>query len=489
MRRKIFFALVYTALLLTCAFAAEDTQSPLALNTRLSIIRNIEPIRSSDRILILAPHPDDEAIGCAGIIQAAAAVGADTHVLYLTNGDNNEFAFIVYDKRIPVMPSELVRLGEVRRSEAIKAMKTFGVDEYNLIFLGYPDFGTFQIFKDFWEEGKPYKSMLTRKRSVPYKNDPSFGAPYIGQSILMDLKNTLLRYKPNKVFVSHPADLNRDHKTLYLFLEIALADLTAELPRPRVYHYLVHWRAWPMPRHYHPELPLLPPDQFRPTASDIRWLKYRLTQQQVNNKYKAILVYKSQTQVSAFYLLAFGRKNELFSIYPDINVDIAPQAAEKKKVSLKDRIGEKISAFFGLSGNFEQAGQKVAVVQRQCPVVYGSEDNCLLIRMYKRKDIGRTLKTVIYLFGYSSKTPFGQMPKILILTKHTRFKMLDGKKVIVPEGIDIQISPEELTVKIPFSVLGDPDFILASVHGNGGVSCPDTVSFRKINIRRKIDGI
>ena len=92
-------------LTMACAFAEPDSelqpvqtaQSPVAPETKLSVINNLEPIKGSDRILILAPHPDDEAVGCAGIIQEAVAAGADMHVLCLTNGDNNEFAFIVYE--------------------------------------------------------------------------------------------------------------------------------------------------------------------------------------------------------------------------------------------------------------------------------------------------------------------------------------------------------------------------------------------------------
>ncbi len=462
---------------------AQTIQSPVALETKLSLINNLEPIKSSDRILIIAPHPDDEAINCAGIIQEAVAAGADTHVLCLTNGDNNEFAFIVYEKRIPFLPGSLVHLGEVRRSESVKAMKMLGLEEYNLIYLGYPDFGTFQIFKDFWKSDKPYRSLLTRVTKVPYKQDPSFGSPYTGESILRDLKNTLLRYRPNKVFVSHPLDLNHDHKAAYLFLQIALVDTAGEIPQPKVYCYLTHWKAWPLPRRYHPDLPLLPPQEFRSVRSEIHWLKYKLPARYLENKHKAVLAYKSQTESSAFYLLSFCRKNELFSFYPDIVLDVLPKSALEKPVSWKDRI----AAFFGLTGNlpeavFENPAEAPTMAR---PVIYASEDNSLSVRIYKRKDVGRTLKTALYLFGYSHKTPFALMPKIFMITKYTRFKVLDGAREIAGRGVTLEMKPEELVIKIPFTLLGNPDFILASVRGNSGISYVDTLSFRKINIRRK----
>lgn len=39
------------------------------------------------RILVLSPHPDDEAIGCGGTLASHAAAGDDIHVIYLTSGE------------------------------------------------------------------------------------------------------------------------------------------------------------------------------------------------------------------------------------------------------------------------------------------------------------------------------------------------------------------------------------------------------------------
>jgi N-acetylglucosamine malate deacetylase 1 len=42
----------------------------------------------ADRVLVLAPHPDDETIGCGGCIALLAASGADVRVLSLSSGEN-----------------------------------------------------------------------------------------------------------------------------------------------------------------------------------------------------------------------------------------------------------------------------------------------------------------------------------------------------------------------------------------------------------------
>jgi len=130
-------------------------------------VKAFEPITRDDRILIMAPHPDDETLGTAGIIQKAVRAGADVRVVYLTNGEHNQVAFIVYEKRIVFKQKAIIQMGELRQQEAIAAMELLGVPQENLIFLGYPDFGTLAIFMRHWGDAKPFKNMLTRVASVP----------------------------------------------------------------------------------------------------------------------------------------------------------------------------------------------------------------------------------------------------------------------------------------------------------------------------------
>lgn len=437
-------------------------------------IKVIEPITKGDRILILAPHPDDETIGCAGIIQQALSAGAQVQVVYLTNGDHNQIAFIVYEKRLTLRKGEFIHMGQVRRQEAIKAMALLGLDENNLVFLGYPDFGTFTIFSQYWQETKPFKSLLTRISSVPYKENLSFAAPYKGESILKDLEKVLLGYKPNKIFVSHPADTNVDHKALYLFLQVALRDLDKELSRPKIYPYLIHCVGWPLPRRYHPELRLTPPQQF--LDAQINWSKFELTQGQVNKKYQAVLCYKSQTESSASYLLSFARSNELFADYADIRLE--------KQASLK----EKAVSFFGFSNMYDDSDidtlvglDKLIGIKGQAS--YAVVDNSILIRIEKAEELNRKFSLMLYLFGYSERTPFAGMPKIRIITRHNKFKVFDGRKKIQVEGVSVELNPRELIFKIPLEILGSPEFILTSMKAYRGILPVDAIAFRKIEIK------
>ncbi len=415
------------------------------LPARWPVMPSLELFKKGERVLILAPHPDDEVIACAGVIQQALKAGAKVKIIYLTNGDHNELAFIVYEKRITIRQGEFVHMGQVRQKEAVKAMKFLGLSENDLVFLGYPDFGTFTIFSQYWQRKKPFRDLLTRISSVPYKDNPSYGAPYQGESILNDLVKQIQYYKPDKIFVSHPADVNVDHKSLYLFLQIALSDLEGQIPKPRVYPYLVHCVGWPKPRHYHPELELYPPDKFR--SSRINWVRSDLSFGELDKKYQATLFYKSQTRSSAFYLFSFARENELFGDYPQIDL------------SIESSIEDKGQASFALA------------------------DNYFFARLDKPKKLSRNFGVLAYLFGYSSKTAFAQMPKIRVITAGNNCKVFNGRKRIVNSGVLLDPGENSLALKIPLELLGDPDYILVSLkdyHGNLPI---DAVGFRKIKVK------
>lgn len=435
--------------------------------------RYLDFFNSNDRVLILAPHPDDEGIACAGVIQEAVQRGAAVKVAYLTSGDHNQLSLVVYKKRLPLLKTEYISLGQTRMDEAIKAMKMLGVPKENLIFLGYPDFGTFAIFSQYWQTKRPYESILTRISAVPYKNALSPEAPYVGESILSDLKNIILNYRPTKIFVSHPADVNGDHKTFYLFMEVVLADLKRYLPDAQVYPYLVHWHGWPMPRHYHPELDLLPPEEF--ANSTVEWRKFVLSARELRNKHAMIMSYPSQTSSTAFYLLSFARKNELFGTYKEIKI--------RKRLSLEEKAG-KFAKFLNMLGylGINNTADSYSIAEPDAGIIYEAVDNELWVHIKKPRHMKDRFGAVCYLFGYSYRKPFKDMPKINIVVMGNRVKAFDKRKTLAANAIKIVLLPEEIILKADMSVLADPDFILSSVKVYGGESAVDAAAFRKIFI-------
>jgi len=228
---------------------------------------------NKDRVLVLAPHPDDEVMAAGGVIQKALKAKAVIKVLFLTNGDHNEPAFIVYEKRLTMRKAEFIHMGQVRRKETLEALNKLGLTEKDSVFLGYPDFGTMEILLKYWGDTKPFKYILTRISKVPYSNCLSPNAPYVGESILSDMEKVIRDFKPTKVFVSNPLDVNRDHRSLYLFLQIALWNLEGEIAKPDIFPYLVHVKGWPEPRGYHPDLELAPPYMLK--NGEISWIRLK----------------------------------------------------------------------------------------------------------------------------------------------------------------------------------------------------------------------
>jgi len=97
-------------------------------------------------VLVVAAHPDDEALGTAGIIQRARAEGRRVYVAMLTNGDFGTSASVGDECGSPD-PEEAAAaaLGLRRDAESRNAMAHLGLSWTNqlltteIIYLGYPD--------------------------------------------------------------------------------------------------------------------------------------------------------------------------------------------------------------------------------------------------------------------------------------------------------------------------------------------------------------
>ncbi len=405
---------------------------------------------SDDRVLVVAPHPDDETIGASGVIQQAIKAGAKVKICLLTQGENNEFAFIVYEHRIVLKPKEFLRLGEVRRRETVDAMHLLGVAPEDVVSLGYPDYGTMEIFLKYWGDVKPFRSMLARVRKVPYPEALSPGAAYIGDNILADLKRVIEAYKPTMVFVTHPADVNRDHRSTYLFTRIALWDLENErkVEPPLIYPYIIHVQAWPVPRGYHPELFLDVPPGFE--HSNINWIKQPLGPFEIGKKYDAILEYPSQIKYAPRYLVTFVRQNELFGDFPMVTL-VKQLASDTELVwsdvstlkKPKNRIKSDADNHF--AGTF-----------------YARQGNYLVVKLKLRRSMDKEFGISVYLMGYNRTIPFAQMPKISLIFGINGFHVKDKKKTISSKEIIFIEKDKELIFKVPLALLGNPERILSS---------------------------
>lgn len=132
--------------------------------------------------LVLAPHPDDETLGCGGLIQRKRAAGASVHVTVVTDGaathDGDEAQTLTRDAVIAL-----------RERETIEACAILGVPAEAVSFLRLPD--------------------------------GDLGAH--GDALAERLADTVARIGPDEIYVCALADGHRDHQ--------ALAQATRDLAR------------------------------------------------------------------------------------------------------------------------------------------------------------------------------------------------------------------------------------------------------------------
>ena len=425
----------------------------------------LESFSKDDRVLVLAPHPDDEDLGCGGLMQRALKAGAQVKVAYLTCGDNNIFSIVFYNKLffpfrlLFLRHKDFIILGHQRVHEAIAAMKILGVKESDLIFLGYPDHGTDQMFIANWDHEKPYRSSFSGHSTVPYEESIGYEKEFTADNVITDLKQIIFGYKPTKIFVTASSDVNGDHWAYYLYLMASLSDLGQRIPAPKIYPYLIHVPGWPLPRHYHPSLEIEPPAKFfGDSLALLNWRQLKLTEEEIDRKYKAMLAYDTQVRISDFYLMAFVRQNELFGDFPYLTL--------KKQYSS------------GLTG------REVVSTSDMPWASYAIVDDSLLVKIKKPKELKQRLSFLFGIFGFRKDTLFAEMPNILVRARYNHVSIFDGTtdKYINPAGASVEFNAEWVILKMPLSVLGNPESFLFTFESSKAYLPLGCTGFRMIKI-------
>jgi LmbE family N-acetylglucosaminyl deacetylase len=135
-------------------------------------------------VLIVAPHPDDETIGCAGITLQAVARGERVGIVVLTQGDGHvKLTAVVAQKPAEDLgPDDFIRAGVLRQGHTLRAAANVGVAEVDVVFLGYPHGGLGKMYGDAGDTS--YRQPLTSKQAT-YGGAPrlSFGTARPARSV------------------------------------------------------------------------------------------------------------------------------------------------------------------------------------------------------------------------------------------------------------------------------------------------------------------
>ncbi len=154
-----------------------------------------------DRVLVVAPHPDDESIATGGLLQVARAAGAACRVLLVTDGDNNPWPQRWQEKRWHIGPVERARWGARRRSEARAALELLGLQGDDVRCLGLPDLGlTLALMSG-------------------------------GPDVVALLHAQLEEFKPTRLVLPILEDRHPDHSALDVMLRLALSRHTGAVPQ------------------------------------------------------------------------------------------------------------------------------------------------------------------------------------------------------------------------------------------------------------------
>jgi len=151
-------------------------------------------------VLVIAPHPDDETIGCGGTLCLRKQRGDRTAVVCLTSGELG----------LKHLPRQ--KAWSIREKEARAAAKILGVAKVH--FLRQPD----------WMLGDHVESAANALQPV------------------------LEREQPQIIYLPHEADGHPDHRAVQLILRLAMKGLQGTMPTLHAYEI---WT--PLPTHDHLE--------------------------------------------------------------------------------------------------------------------------------------------------------------------------------------------------------------------------------------------
>ncbi len=270
-------------------------------------------------VLVVAPHPDDEALMSGGIISRARQAGDTVKVVVATNGD-----------------CKIATAGHAREIETMRAMRdVLGLGDDDVIFLGYPDCGLRQMYFSYTSPTSVFTSTAGFTQTYAYEglgrtdfHRYAFGVPgnYNKPSMLQDVTTLFRGYRPDEIYTTSAYDDHPDHAGTYFFVVEAMLAVMREDPtfRPVLYEGIIHEPCelrcdpsyhWPNPS-FTPTLNFPEPPYLYTTP--LSWAsrtsfevpaEMQSLDPVSNVKYRALSQYQSQV-TSWFY--AFVKKDEVF---------------------------------------------------------------------------------------------------------------------------------------------------------------------------------
>lgn len=272
----------------------------------------IAPLITKDtRLMVFSPHPDDESLGAAGLIQRVIKSGGSVRVVFMTSGDGFPEAVEMGEHITNPTAKDYREYGEDRMDESRKALGQLGLKDNEIIFLRFPDGGLSALRAKMKGKPETYTSPTTKENRPSALSQIVPQAGYTGQGLQMEVERVISDFRPNMLATAAPEDTHPDHACTHYFVKEAWRHLRKEHPefKPVWLIFLVHYGEWPMAQGAGSGTKLDPPED-HPRRD--KWIPLVLTQDEIAGKRKALLEYQTQMIVMGRYMLSFVRANELF---------------------------------------------------------------------------------------------------------------------------------------------------------------------------------
>jgi LmbE family N-acetylglucosaminyl deacetylase len=283
--------------------------------------------------MVFAPHPDDEAIGAAGLIQRVIQKDGKAKVVYVTNGDGFLDGVRLQFNRSAASSEDFIVYGEQRQREAQQALSAMGLEPEDGIFLGFPDGGIDDLWTDHWSSLKPYTSPHTRFDHAHYKSSFWRYVNYSGAGLKNQIFRAILEFAPDWVVLPDPRDLHPDHCTTGVFVLEALRKLResgqSQFDDIQVLTYLVHYPDYPTNKNRWIERAgragIGGSQTGEDSLSNTEWLTFPMTSQELETKERTLRAHASQVGPLGGFFKIFLNHYEYFGRLVPAQVNTLPE--------------------------------------------------------------------------------------------------------------------------------------------------------------------
>lgn len=297
-------------------------------------------IGQGERLLVVAPHPDDETLAAGGLIQRVLARGGRVQVVLMTAGDGYREAVAADAHTTQPDESQFVAYGERRLRETRAATEALGHGHVRVDLMGFPDGGMASLLGDHWWRVAPVRSPFTQADRAPYAQALDPHLPYSGIGLRDALAAILKATQPTIIALPDWMDAHPDHSATGIFVMLAVDEWIGKQVRqlevpPRLLAYLIHWNNWP-PRPFGwkgKDFPspkrttvLQLPKDLPPRHLSQQTLT--LSEAEIATKAEALTQHESQRKVDPYLLGVFLRRTEPFTVITASQLPRVRQAIE-----------------------------------------------------------------------------------------------------------------------------------------------------------------